>query len=88
MSCVPPPLRSAAVVLLRLPVGAVSEQVAAVPYPTKSTMAPPVGQPPVSAVVLATSATFPDVADIAIEPVASGAGRGVVPPAPAASWTR
>ena len=51
-------------------------------------MAPPVGQPPVSAVVLATSATFPDVADIAIEPVASGVGRGVVPPAPAASWTR
>ena len=32
-----------------------------------------------------TSATFPAVADIAIAPVASGVGRGVVPPAPMAS---
>ena len=35
------------------------------------------GHVPLSAVVFLTSATFPEVAAIAIEPVASGAGREV-----------
>ena len=49
---------------------------------------PPVGQEPESADVEETSATLPLAPLIAIEPVASGVGSGVVPPAPAASWTR
>jgi len=35
-----------------------------------------------------TSATLPDVADMSVVPVASGAGRSVVPPPPAPSFTR
>ena len=50
----------------------------AVPKPTKSTT-PIVGQLPLSAVLLFTSATLPVVADIAIEPVASGAGSDGTP---------
>ena len=44
-------------------------------------MLAPLGQAPDSAVVLLTSATFPDVAPMAKVPVASGVGSGVVPPA-------
>src|SRR6185295_2022448 len=78
--------RIAAVVLLSVAVGDPSEQLAAVPKPTKSTTLAN-GQEPVSAVVLLTSATLPADADIAIPPVASGA-RFTVPPAPAPSCTR
>jgi hypothetical protein len=46
------------------------------------------GQLPASAVATLTSATLPAVALIAIEPVASGAGSGVLPPAPCACCTR
>ena len=81
-------LRSAAVVLLKVAVGAVSEQLAAVPKPTKSTIAPPSGQAPDSVFWLDTSATLPAVDDIGMPPLASGAGRSVVPPLPAASWIR
>ncbi len=51
-------------------------------------MDPPVGQPPVSAVVVLTRATLPAVALIAMVPMASGVGRLVVPPVPWASWIR
>ena len=48
-----------------------------------------IGQPvPVRAVVPFTSATLPAVADMAMLPLASGAGRLTVPPVPADSWTR
>lgn len=77
-----------AVVLEGAGVGPVpSKQVAAAPYPAKSTIDAE-GQEPVRAVVALTSATFPAVALIAIVPAASGVGRSTVPPAPGASWTR
>ena len=41
-----------------------------------------------SDVVVETSATLPAVALIAMLPLASGVGSGVVPPAPAPSCTR
>ena len=44
--------------------------------------------PQVSVVWWVTSTTLAAVADIAIVPVASGVGSGVVPPRPCASWTR
>ena len=56
--------------------------------PTRSTIVALVGHVPLSGVVFETSATLPVVPDIGIVPVASGLGRGVVPPVPAASWTR
>jgi hypothetical protein len=84
------------VVLLGAAVGAPpSKQFAPEPNPTKSTIWPSVGlfvedpgHAPVSAVVTLTSATLPAVALIAIEPVASAVGNGVVPPVPFDSWTR
>ena len=42
----------------------------------------------VSAVVLLTSATLPEERLMLMDPVASGVGNDVVPPEPAASWTR
>ena len=48
----------------------------------------PTGQSPTLATVEFTSATLPEVALIAMKPVASGVGSGVVPPAPCASCTR
>ena len=57
-----------------------------VPNPTKSFV--PAGFDPDKADVEVTRATFPAVALIVIVPVASGVGRFVVPPVPAASWTR
>jgi hypothetical protein len=38
--------------------------------------------------VLDATTTLPAVADMAIDPVASGVGSGVALPAPTASWTR
>ncbi len=77
---------STAFVLLGAGVGPEpSKQFAVDPYPTKSRMLAPPGHDPVRAVVVLTSATLLAVADIAIVPVASGAGKFVVPPAPAAS---
>jgi hypothetical protein len=64
-----------------------SKQFAVAPNPTKSTT-PAAGQAPLKAVVPATNATFPAAPAMAIVPVASGIGRGVVPPAPIASCTR
>src|SRR5690349_8901873 len=78
--------RIAAVVFERFAVGpAPSKQFAESPNPTKSWIAPPVGQVPVSAVVVLVSATLPVVADIAIAPVALGGGNAGAGPAPAAS---
>ena len=88
VSVQPKPARSTAVVLEGAGVGAVSEQLAVVPKPTKSCTPAPIGQAPVSAVVVFTSATLPAVALIAMLPVASGVGRFMVPPVPCASWTR
>ena len=90
VSMLPSPPRSAAVVLLSVPVGALpSKQLAALPKPTKSTtFASAVGQAPVSAVVLRLSATLPAVPAMAMVPVASGVGRSTVPPAPCACWIR
>src|SRR6185369_12719479 len=79
-------VRSAAVVFASVAVGAVSEQFAAVPKPTRSTTFV-VGHVPLSAVVALTSAILPAVALIAILPDASGVGSGVVPPAPCDSCT-
>ena len=60
VSCAPSDLRSAAVVLLKLGVGVVSEQLVALPNPTKSTTAA-VGHevPEADQRLLLTSATFP-----------------------------
>lgn len=58
-----------------------SKQLAVPPKPTKSTI-PEEGQTPVSDVVVLTNATLPTVADMAMVPVASGVGSGVVPPDP------
>ena len=62
-----------------------SKQFVHVPNPTKSIILPPVGQLPVNAVVELTNATLPAVPDMLMVPVASGVGKLVVPPAPAAS---
>src|SRR5437879_9132414 len=51
-------------------------------------MLPPVGQPPVRAVMLLHRATLPAPAAMAMEPDASGVPIEVVPPVPAASLTR
>ena len=79
----------AAVLLFKVIVGEVSEQVAVVglmPYPMKSTMDGSVGQlpavPPFRTFALATRAIFPAVEPTRIPPVKSGAGLVVVPPAP------
>jgi len=77
---------STAFVLLGAGVGPdPSKQFVVDPYPTRSRMLAPPGHDPVRAVVVLTRAILPAVADIAIVPVASGAGKFVVPPAPAAS---
>src|SRR5206468_3268026 len=60
-----------------------SKQVAAVPYPTRSSK--PAPQVPVNEMVEFTRAIVPDVADSKIVPITSGAGRFAVPPVPAAS---
>ena len=79
-------VRMAAVVFDSVAVGDPSEQLAAEPKPTKSCkVGSLVGHEPESAVVLLTSATFPAVALMAIVPVTSGVGSGVVPAAPAPS---
>ena len=83
----------AAVVLVRVAVGAPSEQLVPEPYPTRSiTLAPPGhAVPEVIKVWLLRRATFPAPAAIAIPlpaPIASGVGRFVVPPAPACSCMR
>src|SRR5712691_3133796 len=83
-----PPRRRTAVVLLGADAGPTpSKQLAVLPKPTRSTTAP-VGQLPLSAVLLATSATLPAVAAMAMVPLASGTGSTAVPPAPCASCTR
>src|SRR6267142_1091790 len=82
-----PPRRQTAVVLLGADAGPTpSKQLAALPKPTRSTA--PVGQLPLSAVLLATSATLPAVAAMAMVPLASGTGSTAVPPAPCASCKR
>jgi hypothetical protein len=82
-------VRTAAVVFESVAVGLPSEQVAALPKPTRSIrlgLVAIVGHP-VNAVVVFASATFPAVALNASEPVASGVGRFVVPADPADSCT-
>jgi hypothetical protein len=67
----------------------VPSNASAVPYPTKSaTFAAPAGLSTAKTVVVDVTATLPAVADIEIVPVASGVGRLVVPPVPAASCTK
>lgn len=79
-------VRTAAVVLDSVTVGDPSQQLAAVPKPTKSNkLGSLVGHEPVSAEIRLTSAILPAVALSAIVPVASGVGSGVVPAAPTAS---
>src|SRR5882724_7683583 len=79
-------VRMAAVVFDNVTVGDPKEQFAAVPKPTKSNkLGSLVGQEPVSAETLLTSAILPAVALMAIVPVASGVGNGVVPAEPADS---
>ena len=59
------------------------------PNPTKSTVFPPSGHPPIRTVKLFTKATLPAVALILMLPIASGVGRlakGAVATPP--SWTR
>ena len=68
VSVQPLPARSTARVLLGAGDGEVSEQLAALPKPMKSTTAPPSGQLPVSVVWLLTSATLPAVPLIGIVP--------------------
>lgn len=65
-----------------------SKQLAEPPMPRKSWIAAPVGQAPESAEVLLTRATLPLVPPIAVPPITSGVGSGVVPPPPAACWIR
>ena len=88
MSVHPSPFRTAAVFVPGAGAGALSEQLALEPYPTRSTMFVPEGHAPVSAVVVLTSATLPAVALMLIEPAASGAGSGLTPLALPASCTR
>ncbi len=89
VSVQPLPLRTSAVELPSPAAASVSKQFA-VPYPTKSTVFPPLGQAPASAAVCATSATFAFVPLMPIVPMASATGRptctGTV--APMASCTR
>ena len=83
--------RSAEVVLPSVGVGPLPSKLDAdEPYPTKSAMLEFGTQdvPQVSAVWFRTKATLPLVALILSDPVASGVGRFVVPPLPAASFTR
>src|SRR5215467_9129507 len=84
----PPPLRIAAVVLLRFAV--VPWQSAVAPKPTSSITVAPDGQdvPDTNAVVCCASTTLPADADMGIEPVASGVGGAGDAPVPAASCTR
>lgn len=85
----PSPARRIAFVLEGAGAAAPSKQSAFGPKPTRSTTVVPKGQtPPLSEAVVLTSATLPAVALIFIEPVASGVGRLVAPPVPAASRTR
>ena len=80
---------SAAIVLLGDGVGPdPSKQFVPVPYPTKSTIAPPVGQEPVRSVVLFSNATLPVFEPIEIVPVTSGVGRKAPFAPPEASWMR
>src|SRR5437870_2768708 len=69
----PFPLRTAAVVLLRV---AVDEGQFVAPYATRSTVRPPIGHAPARAVVVATSATLAAVPLMPIVPTASAAGSG------------
>ena len=87
VSVVPPCSRRAAVVFDSCAVGDVSAQLAA-PNPIRSARSAPLGHAPESRLAVRTSATFPAVALIEIEPTASGVGKGVVPPLPIASCTR
>ena len=87
VSAQPSPFLRTALVAPGAGAGAVSEQFAPEPKPTKSTTSV-VGQAPESADALLTSATLPAVADMEMVPTASGAGRPAVPPAPCASCTR
>src|SRR5690242_5440549 len=79
-------VRLSAVVLLRPGAAAVSKSLA-VPYPMKSLTPAAVAHvaPQLSAALPVTRATLPFVPLMLMEPVASGAGRAVVPPVPAAS---
>ena len=81
----PPLLRIAAVVLEIAEAGFGQF---AVPVPTRSRTLAPVGHVPESTAVAFESATFVLLPDMAVVPVASGVGNGVVPPVPAACWTR
>src|SRR5262245_14375157 len=82
----PPRLRRAAVVLLVAPVEPEPSKQLALPYPTKSIKQ--VGQLPLNGFVVLERATLPAPPAIAIVPMASGIGSGVVPPKPCASCTR
>src|SRR5574338_1029448 len=84
VSIAPPPARIAAVVFVSPGAAAPPSEQFALPYPTKST-ADASGHDPLSALAPATRATLPEPAAIAMVPIASGAGRFWVPPAPAAS---
>jgi hypothetical protein len=75
VSVQPPLARMAAVVALSPGVGEPSEQLAVMPYPTKSMTWLPVPQLLVRAVVLLTKATFPALPDKLSVPVASGVGK-------------
>ena len=59
----------------------------AVPKPTRSMTAAPVGLAPTWAVLLLLSNTLPVVPDMLRLPAASGVGKSCVPPAPLACWT-
>ena len=59
----------------------------AVPKPTRSTTAAPVGAAPTCAVLLLLSNTLPVVPDMVRVPVASGVGKSCVPPVPLACCT-
>src|SRR5947208_8755252 len=78
VSVAPSARRRSAVVLDRPGAAPAPSNSFALPYPTKSRRSP----------ADETRATLPLPAAIAIEPVTSGVGSGVVPPAPAASCTR
>lgn len=84
----PSPFLTAAVFVPGAGAGAVSEQFADEPYPTRSTMFVPEGHEPESAVVVLTRVTLPAVALRLIEPVASGVGSELTPFALPASCTR
>src|SRR5262245_34177172 len=75
---------NAAVVFERSGAAAEPSKQFAPPYPTKSMIDGPDGHCPVNATVSLTRAILPAVDPTAIAPIASGVGRSVVPPAPAA----